>query len=77
MYCVFPAHTSQRELLILIYIILPDSGRSARVSAYAGLINQLQRCRFDSRIACYENSYTVIVGDWWTGVGDTSPCTVN
>ena len=37
------------------------SGRGARVSACAGLINQ-QRCRFDSRIACLENPDTAIVG---------------
>ena len=34
------------------------SGRGARLSACAGLINQLQRCRFDSRIACLENPDT-------------------
>ena len=45
------------------------SGRGARVSACAGLINQLQRCRFDSRTACLENPDTAIVGDWWTWVG--------
>ena len=45
------------------------SGCGARVSACAGLINQLQRCRFDSRIACLENPDTAIVGDWWTEVG--------
>ena len=55
-------------------IVTPASGRGARVSACAGLINQLQRCRFDSRIACLENLDTaIIVGDWWTGVGDTTP----
>ena len=32
--------------------IQPASGRGARVSACAGLINQLQSCRFDPRIAC-------------------------
>ena len=35
---------------------MPASGRGARVSACAGLINQLQRCQLDSRIACLENS---------------------
>ena len=34
-------------------------------------MNQLQRCRFDPRIACLENTDTAIGGDWWTGVGDT------
>ena len=43
-------------------------GRGARVAACAGLINQLQRCRFDSRIACLENLDTAIVGDWWAGL---------
>ena len=43
------------------------SGRGARVSACAGLINQLQRCLFDFRIACLENPDTAIVGYWWTG----------
>ena len=43
-------------------------GRGARVSACAGLINQLQRCQFDPRIACLENTDTAIVGDWWTRV---------
>ena len=32
------------------------SGRGARESACACLINQLQRCRFDPRIACLENT---------------------
>ena len=47
------------------------SGCGARVSACAGLINQLQRCLFDSRIECLENPETAIIiaGDWWTGVG--------
>ena len=39
------------------------SGRVVRVSACVGLINQLQRCRFDPRIACLENTDTAIVGD--------------
>ena len=51
------------------HVIIPASGRGARVSACAGLINQLQRCQFDPRITCLENTDTVIVGDWWTGVG--------
>ena len=51
------------------WVKLPASGRGARVSACAGLINQLQRCRFVSRIACLENHDTAIEGDWWTGVG--------
>ena len=51
--------------------MLHISGRGARVSACAGLINQFQSCRFDSRIACLENTDTAIVGDWWTGVGGT------
>ena len=49
--------------------IWPASGRGASVSACAGLINQLQRCRLDSRIACLGNTDTAIVGDWWTCVG--------
>ena len=36
-------------------IVEPASGHGARVSACAGLINQLQSCRFDLRIACLEN----------------------
>ena len=47
---------------------MPASGSGARVSACAGLINQLQRCLFDSRIAYLENTDTAIVGDRWTGV---------
>ena len=39
---------------------IPASGRGARVSACAGLINQLQRRWFDSRIACLEKSDTAI-----------------
>ena len=50
-------------------VAFPACGRGASVSASAGLINQLQRCRFDSRIAFMENPGTAIVGDWWTGVG--------
>ena len=42
---------------------------AARVSAGAGPINQLQRCQFDPRITCLENTDTAIVGDWWTRVG--------
>ena len=53
------------------------SERGARVSGCACLIDQVQRCRFDSRIACFYNPDTAIVGDWWTGLGDTTPCTVN
>ena len=49
----------------------PASSRGARVSACAGLINQLQRCQFDSRIACLENPDTAIVRDVWSGVGGT------
>ena len=48
---------------------LQASGRGARESACAGLIYQLQRCRFDPRIARMENTDTAIVGDWSTGVG--------
>ena len=54
---------------MLSTLLLPACGRGARVSACASLINQLQRCRFDPRIACLENPDTAIVGDWWTGVG--------
>ena len=53
----------------------PATGRGARVSACAGLINQLQRCRFDSRIACLKNPDTVIVSEWWTG-GEGTPRSV-
>ena len=38
-----------------------SSGRGARVSACAGGISQLHRCRFDSRIAYLENPDTAIV----------------
>ena len=55
--------------LITITQSQPASGRGARVSACAGLINQLRRCRFDPRIACFENTDTAIVGDWWMVVG--------
>ena len=55
----------------IVYIL--DGGHGARVSACAGLINQLQRCLFDSRIACLENPDTTIAGDWWTGVGGHHP----
>ena len=58
----------------------PASIRGARISACSGLINQLQRCRFDSRIACLKNHDLAIVGDWWTRGGeggDTKPWTVN
>ena len=48
-------------------------GRGARESACEGLINQLQRCRFDPSIACLENTDTAIVGDWWTGVRTPRP----
>ena len=41
--------------------VKPASGRGARVSACAGLINQLQRCRL-------ENTERAILGDWWTGL---------
>ena len=54
---------------MLSTLLLSASGRGARVSACAGLINQLLRCRFDPRIACLENTDTAIVGDWWTRVG--------
>ena len=54
---------------LLSFYLLPASGSGARVSACAGLINQLQRCRFDSRIACLENIDAAIVGDRATGVG--------
>ena len=54
---------------LLSVLILLASVCGARVSACAGLINQLQRCQFDSRIASLENPDTaIIVGDWWTGV---------
>ena len=46
----------------------PASDHGARESACAGLINQLQRFRFDPRIACLENTDTATVGDWWTGM---------
>ena len=36
----------------------PVSGRGARESACAGLINQVQRCRFDPRITCLEKTDT-------------------
>ena len=55
--------------MIFITLIMSASGRGARESACAGLINQLQCCRFDSRIACLKNTDTAIVGDCWTGVG--------
>ena len=51
----------------------PASGRGARVSAFAGLINQLQSYRFDLNIA-WQNVDTAIVGGW--GWGDTTPCAI-
>ena len=75
-YVPFFEMTSSRVLVFLrchLAVIIPQctyqSGRGARVSACAGLINQLQRCRFDCRIAGMENPDTAIVGDWWTGAG--------
>ena len=53
-------------------------GRGAIVSACAGFTNQLQRCRFDTRIACLWNTDTAIVyATGGRGWGDTTPCTVN
>ena len=43
------------ESITHIALLIYTSGRGARVSACAGLINQLQCCQFDSRIACLEN----------------------
>ena len=59
------------EIWKIIHPPLSTSGRGVRASACAGLINQLQRCRFDPRIASLENTDTAIVGDWWTLVGGT------
>ena len=60
--------------------VMPAGGRGASVSACAGLTNQLLSCWVDPRIAWIKHSMhtdTAIVGDRWTGVGDTTPCTVN
>ena len=48
--------------------IYPACGRGARVSACAGLINQLQSCRFDPGIACKRHSNCIATARW--GFGD-------
>ena len=44
-------------------------GQGDKVSACAGLTNQMQSRRFDPRIACLENTDSAMIADWWTGVG--------
>ena len=44
--------------------------------ACAGLTNQLLSCWVNPRIA-WKNTDTAIVDGRWTGVEDTTPCTVN
>ena len=51
----------------------PASGRGARVSVCAGLINQLQSCRFDP-INAWQNDYTAIVSYWWMKAGGHNLC---
>ena len=50
--------------------LTPAGGRGARVSARAGLTNQLLSFWVGPRIAG-KNTDTAIVGDRWTGVGGT------
>ena len=66
---IIHTQSSNKQALAPILDTYIASGRGARVSACAGLVNQLQSCWFNPRIACLENTDTVIVGDRWMGVG--------
>ena len=66
-------HQCSPDLHCLLFVIL-YSGRGARVSACTGLINQLQRCRFESLIACLENSDTAIEGERGWGLHHALYC---
>ena len=56
----------------------PAGGRGAIVSACADLTNQLQCCWVDPACAWKKTlTQQLYIGYRWTGVGDTTPCTVN
>ena len=61
---------------VLHSLCQPAGDRGARVSACAGLTNELLSCWVDPRSA-WKNTNTAIVGDRWRGCWDTTPCTVN